>query len=141
MENRKEEHHGIKYVSLSKGNFLFAEMAKIAKEKGEGFVSYYWPKPGEEEPVRKLSFVKLFPEWGWIVGTGIYIDDIEKAMVAQRNSFSQTIAAQRLWIIAISLAMIMVAGVVISFLSKKLSAPIVNAARMLRDIAEAGRMA
>ncbi len=60
------------------GKFLFIEMAKIGKEKGAGFVDYYWPKPGEPEPVPKISYVKLHPDWGWIVGSGIYIDDVEK---------------------------------------------------------------
>jgi methyl-accepting chemotaxis protein len=119
-----------------KGNYLFADMAKIATAEGEGFVEYYWPKPGEDEPVLKLSFVKYFKEWDWIVGTGIYIDDIEKAMIAQQQSFNATIAGQRLWLIGVCLLMIVVAGGIISFLSKRLSSPIVEAARMLQDIAE-----
>jgi methyl-accepting chemotaxis protein len=44
---------------------------------GAGFVKYYWPKPGASEPMPKISYVKLYPEWGWIVGSGIYIDDVE----------------------------------------------------------------
>ena len=125
----------IKYQD-PKGNYLFADMVKIAMAEGEGFVEYYWPKPGEEAPVRKLSFVKYFKEWDWIVGTGIYVDDIEKAMDAQQRSISTAISGQRLWLIIISLGMIVFAGVIISFLSKRISSPIVKAAGMLQDIAE-----
>lgn len=119
-----------------KGNRLFNDMVKVATSKGEGFVEYYWPKPGEEQPVQKLSFVKLFKPWGWIVGTGIYVDDIEKAMAAQQRTFAETISSQRLWIIAVSIGMILLAGLVLAFISRKLSSPIVAAARMLQDIAE-----
>jgi methyl-accepting chemotaxis protein len=59
------------------GKYLFVEMVNICKEKGEGFVTYMWPKPGTAQPVPKLSYVKLFKPWGWIVGSGIYFDDVQ----------------------------------------------------------------
>lgn len=62
------------------GKRMVVEMAKVCKESGEGFVSYYWPKYGADEPQPKLSFVKLFEPWNWIIGTGIYIDDIDDLM-------------------------------------------------------------
>jgi methyl-accepting chemotaxis protein len=60
------------------GKRLFVEMARICQKSGAGFVDYYWPKPGEPEAMPKISYVKLIPEWNWIVGSGIYIDDVEK---------------------------------------------------------------
>ena len=59
------------------GKLLFMEFVKIAKAKGGGFVDYMWPKPGEQAPVNKLSYVKLYEPWGWIVGSGIYLDDVK----------------------------------------------------------------
>ncbi|KAB2845647.1 MAG: HAMP domain-containing protein, partial [Melioribacteraceae bacterium] len=59
------------------GKYLFREMVEVATKDGEGFVSYMWPKPGFTEPVEKVSAVKLFKEWDWIVGSGIYVDDVE----------------------------------------------------------------
>ncbi len=46
------------------GKALFVEMAKACKDKGEGFVDYMWPKPGESQPVPKLSFVKSVSAMG-----------------------------------------------------------------------------
>jgi diguanylate cyclase (GGDEF)-like protein len=60
------------------GKLLFMEFVKISKAKGGGFVSYMWPKPGEQAPVPKLSYVKLYEPWGWIVGSGIYLDDVQE---------------------------------------------------------------
>ena len=53
------------------GKHLFNEFVKVCREKGGGFVDYMWPKPGYDKPVLKLSYVKLFKSWNWVVGTGI----------------------------------------------------------------------
>ncbi len=60
-----------------KGKRLFVEMVELSKKDSQGVVEYYWAKPGLEEPVQKLSYIKLFEPWGWIAATGVYIDDVE----------------------------------------------------------------
>lgn len=62
------------------GKLLFVEMARICKDKGKGFVEYAWEKPGSSKPAPKISYVELYQPWGWIVGTGIYIDDVDTQM-------------------------------------------------------------
>jgi methyl-accepting chemotaxis protein len=64
-----------------KGKYLFRAFVDVCKKHGEGFVDYYWPKPGKDAPVPKISYVKLFDKWGWIVGSGIYIDDVESEII------------------------------------------------------------
>jgi len=64
---------------------LFVEMARVCKASGQGFVRYMWPKPGQQKPVPKLSYVKLYPEWGWIIGAGVYVDDVESEVQRSRN--------------------------------------------------------
>ena len=56
---------------------LFEEMRKVCRAAGAGVVRYRWPKPGSVEPVAKISYVRLYDPWGWIVGTGVYVDDVE----------------------------------------------------------------
>ncbi len=58
------------------GKYLFREFVTVVKNDGEGFVDYLWPKPGSEDPVPKISFVKGFQPWGWVIGSGLYIDDV-----------------------------------------------------------------
>jgi methyl-accepting chemotaxis protein len=58
------------------GKKLFVEMVAACKEKGDGFVDYEWPKPGEAKPVPKVSYVKLYQPWGWVVGSGIYVGEV-----------------------------------------------------------------
>jgi methyl-accepting chemotaxis protein len=64
------------------GTRIFFEFSRVANEKGSGFVGYKWPKPGKTEPVMKLSFVQAFKPWGWVVGSGIYVDDVDEAFRA-----------------------------------------------------------
>ncbi len=61
------------------GKALYVEVVNVVRAQGAGFVDYYWSKPGSDAPVPKLSYVKGFEPWGWIIGTGIYIDDVDAA--------------------------------------------------------------
>ncbi len=67
------------------GVLLFQEFVNVTNAYGAGFVDYMWPKPGEKEPVAKLSYVKNFKPWGWIVGSGVYLDDVQKEILNVRN--------------------------------------------------------
>ncbi len=67
--------------ALGKGENLFKAFVDVTRENDEGYVDYLWPKPtsdGLTEQQPKISFVKEFKPWNWVVGTGVYIDDIEK---------------------------------------------------------------
>jgi len=66
------------------GKRIFVEFVNVAKEKGEGVVDYMWAKPGANQPVPKISYVKLMKEWGWVVGSGIYVDDVEAQMASMK---------------------------------------------------------
>ncbi|MFT2099419.1 methyl-accepting chemotaxis protein [Marinomonas sp. 2405UD66-6] len=59
------------------GKKIFSEFIKVVKAQNAGFVDYLWPKPGSEEPVEKISYVQGFEAWGWIIGSGIYLDDVD----------------------------------------------------------------
>ena len=59
------------------GILLFQKMVEVCRSAGAGIVRYRWPKPGSSQPVSKISYVKLEPAWGWIVGSGIYVDDVQ----------------------------------------------------------------
>jgi methyl-accepting chemotaxis protein len=59
------------------GKHLFVEFAETVRTRGAGFVDYQWPKPGKDAPQPKLSYVTGFEPWGWVLGTGVYIDDLQ----------------------------------------------------------------
>ena len=65
-----------------KGKKLFMEMVSVVKDKKAGYVDYMWPKPNRTEPVGKISYVKGFEPWGWVLGSGVYVDDVDDAFWA-----------------------------------------------------------
>ncbi len=65
-------------VEDKQGLKLFvAFVERVKQQAAGGEVAYYWPKPGVDEPVRKISYVKHFAPWDWIIGTGVYVDDVD----------------------------------------------------------------
>lgn len=60
-----------------KGKLLFVESVEVVSEHGEGFIDYMWQwKDDSTRIVPKLSYVKAYDSWDWIVGTGIYLEDV-----------------------------------------------------------------
>lgn len=68
------------------GKALFVAMTNLVNRERAGVVDYYWPKPGSEDPVPKLSFVKKTKHWNWIIGSGVYVDDIESEFAVSLTS-------------------------------------------------------
>lgn len=65
---------------------LFESFVEIAENQGEGYVEYEWQYYDDQERMEpKMSYVKAFEPWGWIIGTGLYLDDVESAAQSQRN--------------------------------------------------------
>ncbi len=63
-----------------KGTLLFKDMVKVCQQKGGGFVSYWWQyKDDKSRLYPKISYVKAFEPWGWILGTGVYVHEIGQA--------------------------------------------------------------
>jgi len=64
----------------SSGKPIFDAFVDKVKQDGAGFVDYLWPRPGQEVAVEKLSYVRGFQPWQWVIGSGIYIDDVDAAI-------------------------------------------------------------
>ncbi|MDP2487075.1 methyl-accepting chemotaxis protein [Pseudoalteromonas marina] len=107
------------------GKALFVEMVNITKKDGEGFIPYKWPKPGEEQPVDKVAFVKGFNQWQWIIGSGVYLDTIDAAFSSQRN------------LIILNAVVMIIAVIVFSyFIGRSVLLPTRLAANMMKDISQ-----
>jgi methyl-accepting chemotaxis protein len=64
------------------GVYIFREMVKVCQEKGEGTVNYMWPRSDTKQNAPKINYVKLYRPWNWVIGTGIYVDDVERELQA-----------------------------------------------------------
>ncbi|MCB2413919.1 methyl-accepting chemotaxis protein [Demequina sp. TTPB684] len=65
------------------GNTIFVDFVDVVAAEGEGFVEYQWPKPGVEEPQPKVSYVSGFEPWGWVIGSGVYVDDVQAVAIKE----------------------------------------------------------
>ncbi len=81
--NPKLDGQNLASIKDPDGFEVFNEMVTLAKSKGAGMVDYRWPKPGAQDPVQKTSYIQLFQPWGWIIGSGVYIDDLQQEFQAQ----------------------------------------------------------
>jgi methyl-accepting chemotaxis protein len=75
-------------ASPQDNTYIFREMSRIAGQTGDGFLAYHWRKPGGGIGM-KLSYVRLYPEWGWIVGTGQYLDENNEQLIARAEAFAR----------------------------------------------------
>ncbi len=72
-------------VALGDEPHLFKAISKLSNKEKDGFITYNWEKPGENAPQPKLTYIKTFEKWGYVIATGIYIDDIYKEIEAQKS--------------------------------------------------------
>ncbi|WP_022664887.1 cache domain-containing protein [Desulfospira joergensenii] len=84
------------------GKYLFREMVELVKERDAGFVDYLWQwKEDSDRIVPKISYVKGFQPWGWIIGTGIYVEDVR----AQISKITRHLTWTCLGIMALALCL------------------------------------
>jgi methyl-accepting chemotaxis protein len=93
---------------------IFTAMRTVAEQAGAGFVTYDWSKPmagggTTAELYPKLSFVKKFAPWGWVIGSGIYIDDVNQAVLARTAQSLGTVAA--IGLLLVFLAAVLARGI------------------------------
>ncbi|KDM92987.1 methyl-accepting chemotaxis protein [Photobacterium galatheae] len=105
------------------GNKLFVNMAEIVQRQGEGFVDYQWEKPGHAQPVDKISFVKGFSPWGWIIGSGIYVDDVEAQFYAELKRLGLIIGGSLILMLILARA-----------IGRTITAPCESTLRAMQDI-------
>ena len=63
------------------GTAIFVRFGQIVSKSGSGYLRYLWPKPGSDRPQPKISYVQGYAPWGWVVGSGVYVDDIQAAVL------------------------------------------------------------
>ena len=106
------------------GVAIFNEMVALAKTQGSGNLAYRWPKPGADEPVAKTSYVQLFEPWGWVIGSGVYIDDIQAEFQAQVWKASAA---------GLTIALFMV--VLVRLIARSIARPLKEAVQAMSNIA------
>ena len=108
---------------------LFVAFVDVVRADGAGFVDYLWPKPNHDQPVEKISYVKGFQPWGWIVGSGIYIDDVDAA-------FNQELIKSG----GLFAALLVVIFLLASLIVRNVTAPIGQLQEVMLEVADKGNL-
>jgi len=95
------------------GDYVIQNLIAAAKAGG-GFHQYRWHKPSVGYVEEKLGYAILLEDWGWMLGTGLYIDDIAKEVAVIRADFTESIRQTLLVIFCITFAAIVVVGALIA---------------------------
>ncbi len=77
------------------GVYIVREIVKTAREKGDegGYTSYMWKTPGSDRMQPKLTYSKVIKKWDLVIGTGIYIDDIDVLVAKEREKINSEISS------------------------------------------------
>ncbi len=96
----------VSHYKDSGGKYIFVEMKELADRNGSGFLDYFWhSKYDTQINAPKLSYVKKFEPWGWIIGTGVYLDDVQVRIKEITNRlFSMTFG----FVVALALLLVYV---------------------------------
>jgi methyl-accepting chemotaxis protein len=126
MHPMKPELNGrdVSEIKDPSGMRLFVEFADVVKRQGAGFIGYEWPKPGLTKPQPKLSYVVGFKPWGWVIGTGVYIDDLEQQIWSN---------AKRT--VLIGSVVILVLGALTVFFARQMSSALETTTSAMRELA------
>lgn len=108
------------------GLALFVEFVNVCRQKGRGYVHYLWQYYNDKERIeRKLSYVEEFKPWQWIIGTGIYINDVKATANLVRNIMIMITAG--IGIVSIILA---------SIFSRYITDPILQIVNIMKKVAD-----
>jgi signal transduction histidine kinase len=99
------------------GKYVIKELIEKAKVGG-GYVSYMWDNPLTKQPSTKVSYAHLFKPWNWMIGTGVYLDEIDKIIEENRIKHRNRLFKYIMEILALAGLLFSIAYLVIRFISK-----------------------
>ncbi|WP_028110051.1 methyl-accepting chemotaxis protein [Ferrimonas futtsuensis] len=123
------------YLKDPKGTSFIAELVKAAKAGG-GTASYFYQKPGATGLVEKISYVEPLNEYGWLLGTGVYVDEIDAAVAAFRGDAQAMSDKETLTTSALALGILILAVLAILYVSRRTVAPVNAMLVSLQEIAQ-----
>ncbi|MDU1321765.1 MAG: cache domain-containing protein [Clostridium botulinum] len=119
----------------AKGKYLIKEIIENGKKEEGGFTDYYFPKEGGSEALPKRSYSKLFKPFDWVIGTGNYIDTIDKIILTEQKSLEKQIFNKIIFLLIMMVVMLSLAITAGITLGKKISSPILHITRLVEKTA------
>ncbi|AFQ46423.1 methyl-accepting chemotaxis protein [Desulfosporosinus meridiei] len=120
----------------SSGNLFIQEMIAKGTQDGGGFTAYSFPKPNETEPSPKRSYTLVFEPYNWVIGTGNWVDNIDKLVEAKQLELEKMGKRDIIFTLVSMFVAIGISLILGTMLSKKITNNIVAIARNADEIAK-----
>lgn len=119
----------------AKGKKLVREIIDAGMQPGGGYTDYWFPKPNEKEDLPKRSYSLAFTPYNWVIGTGNWVDNIEKEVTKKGEENQRKLVFDISIAVLIAIIGLSISAIIALYISRKISAPIVEAAEGVRQIA------
>lgn len=130
--------------SLGNNKTLFAEFAKTVKaNNGETIYDYKWPKKtakGTLPNVPKSSYIRYYEPLDWVIGTGIYLDDLDAEVESKKAEVDKETLSVLYKILGISLVLLIISIIATEFVTRKISKSIMKLTQVADDISKGKNM-
>lgn len=122
----REDVEGTNRMGLTdkNGTKIIQEFANISKADGSGYLDYFFPKPGEDEASRKRGYIYLYEPYGWMIGTGNYVSDIEEIIEFERDKADKLLMSSLITMFVIIAVVIVFAVFVSQIFGRTITRPI-----------------
>lgn len=118
-------------VQDTKGNYLFKEIIANAMEPGGGYTDYWFPKPGETESSPKRSYSLYFKPFDWVIGTGLYTDDIDDIINSEKEIIESFKDRILITMIIWGTICLIIVGLISLYIGGKISNPILKLTKLI----------
>jgi len=136
ISHPKKHLEGVNFANNNKVPFVQLGIEK-ANRAGEGYIHYNFPKAGSDKYEPKISYIKYFPKWQWMIGTGVYIDDIDKKVSHMKLESSKKIDSMILTIVIVTIiALVLLVIVLLIFAKQSISKPIHQLKDKILDVSQ-----
>lgn len=104
-----------------RGNKYIQALLAAASKPNGGYANYYFPKPGQTKELQKRGYSILFKPWGWAIGTGNYIDDIDNTISIKKQELNKINGQNVITIIAITIILMMALFMAANMFAEKIT--------------------
>ncbi len=119
-----------------KGSYIIQQIITAAKQPGGGFTNYWFPKKGESEALMKRGYSLFFEPFGWSVGTGNYVDDIDVRVSNEKGILQNALLKDIISIVGFTLLLIIIFSFIGYTIGNKIARPIMRVKDLVMMISD-----
>ena len=117
----------------SKSKYFIKEIIENGKQNGGGYTDYWFPKKGETESKQKRGYSLLFKPFGWVIGTGNYIEDINQTLIKESNT-KKRFELDRLKILILVIFALFISTIILLIFTQRMIMPISQISKNINEI-------